>query len=459
MENKKMVNGVEIFTLSLISMAVIYLSYIHFSLTLLQFNSTCLYLYLFFQFIVNSMFFWITHPLNNSHKSLGRCFRLMLINCTMILLSQVVIYMLTLGEIDRIIIFASIINVIVLTVLRYGFIKLKNLVQKEKNVLLIGHNIEDARDMILNISDFKENENIRTFILYSSKDKEEYIKNHDKVYLSEHVVHEDREDVLNICIKFNKQLVISGNVLEFYQTNANYQLINDCMYLNIWGFKPPKISVVIKRLFDVVASLIGLVIFTPIILIVGFVTLITEGRPIFYKQTRYTKNRHEFELIKFRTMILDAESETGPIWARKNDERFTKIGHFMKRFWLDELPQLWNVLKGDISLIGPRPERPVLHDQFVEDIPEFEYRLCVKGGITGVAQVFGEYNTSPANKLKMDLIYISKYSIFYDLYIVFETFRKIIKAIFSLPVKKLSQEDVTDLINTHLDQKENIIRL
>lgn len=175
-----------------------------------------------------------------------------------------------------------------------------------------------------------------------------------------------------------------------------------------------------KRLIDIVFSVVALVVSIPIILVTCiFVKLESKGKTIF-KQERTGKHGEIFYLYKIRSMYIDAEKH-GPKWADKNDIRVTKVGKFIRKTRLDELPQLYNILKGDMSLVGPRPEREIFIEEFEKTIPNFRQRLQVKPGLTGLAQVNGGYEISPHEKLKWDLIYIKKRNIFLDLQILFKT--------------------------------------
>lgn len=180
-------------------------------------------------------------------------------------------------------------------------------------------------------------------------------------------------------------------------------------------------QVIVKRLMDIICSGLGLLITSPFFLIIYVCIKMTDRGPVFYKQNRLTKDGKIFEIFKFRTMIQDAEQHTGARLASAEDKRILPIGKFLRRARLDELPQLWNVLKGDMSLVGPRPERPELAQEIEEKIPEFSYRLRVKAGLTGFAQVYGKYNTTSYDKLKLDLTYILKYTVWMDLKLMLMT--------------------------------------
>ena len=176
-----------------------------------------------------------------------------------------------------------------------------------------------------------------------------------------------------------------------------------------------------KRLMDVVFSLLGLVISAPFFLLIAISIKLTDRGPVFYKQTRLTKDGKTFEIYKFRTMIQNAEKYSGAVLASEHDPRILLVGRLLRATRLDELPQIFNILKGEMSIVGPRPERPELAAEIEKEIPEFSYRLKVKAGLTGYAQVYGKYNTTSYDKLKLDLTYIRNYSFFLDLKLIFMT--------------------------------------
>ena len=172
---------------------------------------------------------------------------------------------------------------------------------------------------------------------------------------------------------------------------------------------------------DLFFSIIGLIITLPFFAVIAIMIKLTDPGPIFYKQDRLTIGGKIFQIYKFRTMIKDAEKDTGPQLAQKEDDRILPVGRFLRRFRLDELPQIFNILKGDMSLVGPRPERPELAKEIEREIPEFSYRLKVKAGLTGYAQIYGKYNTTSYDKLKLDLTYIRNYSVWLDLKLILMT--------------------------------------
>lgn len=182
-----------------------------------------------------------------------------------------------------------------------------------------------------------------------------------------------------------------------------------------------------KRLIDLVCAMILLVIASPFMLLTAIAIKLYDGGPVFYKQVRCTLDAKEFYILKFRSMRVDAEKDGVARLAAKNDSRITPIGKFIRAVRIDELPQLFNILKGEMSFIGPRPERPEIIAQYMEEMPEFAFRTKVKAGLAGYAQVYGKYNTTPYDKLKLDLTYIENYSVWLDIKLMLLTLKILFK--------------------------------
>ncbi|MGO4997459.1 exopolysaccharide biosynthesis polyprenyl glycosylphosphotransferase [Oribacterium sp. Sow4_G1_1] len=178
----------------------------------------------------------------------------------------------------------------------------------------------------------------------------------------------------------------------------------------------------LKRFSDIVISMTAILLLSPIMIITALSIKLYDRGPVFYKQTRLTKDGRRFEIIKFRSMKMDAE-KNGAQLSTVHDDRITPVGKIIRKLRIDELPQLFNILKNDMAVVGPRPERPEIAAQYEQDIPEFPLRLQVKAGLTGYAQVYGKYNTTPLDKLKLDLIYIAQRSVLFDLRILFYTIK------------------------------------
>ena len=242
-----------------------------------------------------------------------------------------------------------------------------------------------------------------------------------------------------------------GVIIGDIPARARNQLMKLCYARNIRSYTVPKISdillrtsvelnifdsplylsrndgglawdqAVVKRIEDIIVAGAMLLVTSPFFLIIAFLIWNTDKGPIFYTQERLTKDGKIFRIYKFRTMIVDAEKKSGPVKAGEKDPRILPVGRFLRATRMDELPQLLNILKGDMSLVGPRPERPELAKVITKNIPEFEYRLKVKAGLTGYAQVHGRYCTTSYDKLKLDLTYIRNYSIWLDLKLILMT--------------------------------------
>jgi lipopolysaccharide/colanic/teichoic acid biosynthesis glycosyltransferase len=182
----------------------------------------------------------------------------------------------------------------------------------------------------------------------------------------------------------------------------------------------------LKPLLDRIVSIIGLLIVSPVFFMAGVIIKLTSPGPIFYTQERVGKNECLFNIIKFRTMCVNAESQDGPVWAKKDDKRITTFGKFLRRTHIDELPQLINVIKGDMSIVGPRPERPFFVSKFKDNIPGYAKRLTIKPGITGLAQCYHKYDETIRDvqkKLRYDILYIKRMCWSLDLGIVWQTLR------------------------------------
>ncbi|MDP4152372.1 MAG: sugar transferase [Bacillota bacterium] len=231
---------------------------------------------------------------------------------------------------------------------------------------------------------------------------------------------------------------------ELYDINLiKYETVqfDDTPSFHIKHFGPTAGQAIIKRGFDIVVASAGLVLLSPLIGLISLGIKISSPGPIFYIQDRITKGNHIFKIHKFRTMIKDAEKFSGPILACETDPRITPFGKFLRRARLDELPQLINILKGDMSLVGPRPERPFFVEQFCRTIKNYDKRYVVKPGLTGYAQVYAKYNTDVSDKLIFDLIYIREYSFWLDIKILLLTLKVIFQKDASSGIKDKQVEN------------------
>ena len=234
----------------------------------------------------------------------------------------------------------------------------------------------------------------------------------------------DRNIILKRCVAEDVRTFVIPRIGDVIMSGAQKMHMFHLPMLQVTRYHPTLEFLFIKRFFDIVLSLIVLIITSPILLITAFLIKLTDHGPVFYKQTRLTKNGKEFKIVKFRSMRIDAEKDgVARLSSGDKDPRITPIGRFIRKVRIDELPQLFNILKGDMSIIGPRPERPEIAAQYEQQIPEFKLRLQAKAGLTGYAQIYGKYNTTPYDKLQMDLMYIANPSILEEIRIAFATIR------------------------------------
>jgi len=232
-----------------------------------------------------------------------------------------------------------------------------------------------------------------------------------------------RNDYLKFCFENSLRAYIAPKISDIIVRGADDIRLFDTPLLLCRNYGLDFEQRFIKRIFDVVFSLIALVPAMPFMLISAIAVKLYDRGPVLYKQKRLTIDHKEFYVYKFRSMIVDAEKDGKPRLASEEDDRITPVGKILRKFRIDEFPQLLNILKGDMSVVGPRPERPELTEEYKKEMPEFEYRLKVKAGLTGYAQVTGVYDTSPYDKLKMDLMYIENYSVRMDLQIILMTLK------------------------------------
>ena len=236
-----------------------------------------------------------------------------------------------------------------------------------------------------------------------------------------------RNDILKFCYKNGIRSYVVPKITDLIMRGATAVSIFDTPILLVKGTGLTIVQRIIKRLLDVVLSLIAVIIASPIMLVIAIAIKLEDGGPVFYKQKRATLGGDVFEILKFRSMIVDAEKPGQSIPATDKDPRITKVGNIIRATRVDELPQILNILKGDMSIVGPRPERVEHVEEYEKLIPEFGFRLKVKGGLTGYAQIYGKYNTTPYDKLRLDLMYIENYSLLTDIKLILMTIRILLK--------------------------------
>lgn len=237
----------------------------------------------------------------------------------------------------------------------------------------------------------------------------------------------DRNDLLKYCYSKSLRVYMMPKISDVLVKGSDQLHLFDTPILLTREYALKIEQRIVKRMIDIICSGILIVITSPIMLVTAIAIKVYDGGPVLYKQIRCTIDSKEFYILKFRSMRVDAEKDGVARLAAKNDSRITPVGKLIRAIRVDELPQLFNILKGDMSFIGPRPERPEIIAQYMEEMPEFAFRMKVKAGLAGYAQVYGKYNTTPYDKLKLDLTYIENYSVWMDLRLMLLTLKILFK--------------------------------
>lgn len=232
----------------------------------------------------------------------------------------------------------------------------------------------------------------------------------------------NRNLVTKYCVAHKISTYVIPRIGDVIMDSARKVHLFHLPMMAVQRYNPSPEYLILKRAYDIALSLVALVLFAPIMAVVAAAIKATDGGDIFYRQARLTKDGKVFQVLKFRSMRMDAEKDgVARLSTGENDPRVTKVGRFIRAVRFDELPQLLNILKGDMAIVGPRPERPAISAQYAQAMPEWNLRLQAKCGLTGYAQVYGQYNTTPYDKLLLDLMYIAKPSLFEDFKIIFAT--------------------------------------
>ena len=228
----------------------------------------------------------------------------------------------------------------------------------------------------------------------------------------------ERNDVLKYCYAKKVRAYVIPKISDIILMGADRIHVFDTPFMLSRGYTLSFDQRFGKRTLDIILSVLLLIAASPFMLLTALAIKLYDHGPVFYSQVRCTKGGKEFAIYKFRSMIVDAEKKGGVQLAKEHDKRITPVGRVIRAARIDELPQLFNILKGDMSFVGPRPERPELIKEYSQEMPEFVFRMRVKAGLTGYAQVYGKYNTTPYDKLKLDLFYIENYSFWTDMKLI-----------------------------------------
>lgn len=340
-------------------------------------------------------------------------------------------------------------SIILLFVWRLIVFKLYERIDGSKEVMIVG----DESSIKQAINNFENAKNKRHKVTYAVKGNYlNNIKKHmdkvDIIYLTSGLAHNERIKAYELLIRNQKNVFVHTSFENLAMVNPNIMNIEDESVIELSPFHISPEYDLVKRIIDFLVSGLMILVTLPIMLIAGLLVKVTSKGPMIYKQVRITKDQKEFNIYKFRTMSATAEKESGPVLATANDMRVTLVGKYLRALRIDELPQLFNVLNGTMSLVGPRPERPFFVEQFKEQNPYYDLRHNVRAGITGYAQVYGKYATDFNSKLNFDLVYIKNYTLLLDIKIMLQT----LKVLFD----KVSSQGVDEEENELFTIPENI---
>lgn len=316
-------------------------------------------------------------------------------------------------------------DLVVIAFCGWAYTAIYHRVYVPKNMLLIYEN-EAALDLKFKM-DTRNDKYAITEIISVYSNREEICKaisRHDAVVIND-VAGIKRNDILKYCYGHSVRTYVVPKVSDIILTSAHDITLFDTPLKLIKGRGLSLIQRFAKRMFDLILCLIAMIPAAPLMLIIAAAIKIQDGGPVFYEQKRVTKDGKIFEILKFRSMVVDAESGGYNLSMRANgkDPRITKVGAVIRATRMDELPQLLNILKGDMTIVGPRPERVENVEAYSAEMPEWHFREKVKAGLTGYAQIYGKYNTSAYDKLRLDLLYIENYSVLMDIRLIFQTVR------------------------------------
>lgn len=342
--------------------------------------------------------------------------------CTMILVMALSFWFKEYAYSRWVLITALILQCIFLSSWRYVLWRAGRKMLSHMNIMLIGSKEECSRVYYRLQRQPQLNLKLKYICTDLSNDRwKSAVENVEAVLLCNGIDSKSDADIINYCYLHGRKVMFQPDMSELLFIGAELDKIDDIPVFRLHNLQPSLEVRTMKRILDICVSFIGFVCALPFMAATAVAIKILDPGPMLYSQIRTGKQGKEFKIYKFRTMRVDAEKYSGPMLAKENDTRITRLGRFLRAVRLDELPQIWNVLNGDMSIVGPRPERPFFVEKFTAEMPEYAYRHNVKPGITGMAQVYGKYNTTAFDKLVYDLMYIQQCSILTDLSIIIQT--------------------------------------
>ncbi|MFV0539506.1 MAG: sugar transferase [Dysgonomonas sp.] len=324
---------------------------------------------------------------------------------------------------------------------------------KGRSVLVIGHTKSQALAFKLLESNGMWS-NVKHVCTPDHPNLYNYMNECDVTFLTEDIEEDIKQEIIFYCIENNLNIFYQPKNSDILQFNSNFLQIDDSPVLDVRPLDLAQSNLVLKRFIDVLLASTALFLFCiPFVLV--YLALKISGGTAFYVQERVTRNNKIFKIYKFRTMVENAEALSGPVLAQETDKRITKLGHFLRATRLDEIPQIYNILVGEMSIVGPRPERPFFVEQFSAEIPEYNLRHRVKAGLTGLAQVQGKYNTSVRDKLKYDILYINGYSLALDIKLIMQTLNILLRKSSTEGVKSFEElEQEIESLTRRIDNND-----
>ena len=315
----------------------------------------------------------------------------------------------------------TMVQLVLIVIWIFGSRHIYSRLYRARRLLVIYGDRDPGDDLIHKMNSRKDKYDIRDKVHVSLEETEihKMMRNYDGVIIWD-LPSMERNRYLKFCFAHSIRCYISPKISDIILMGSERIHLFDTPLLMSRNMGLAVDQRVAKRIMDILVSGIGIVITSPIMLLIAIAVKAYDRGPVFYFQDRLTIGGKPFKICKFRSMCVDSE-KNGARLASKHDSRITPVGHVLRNLHLDELPQLFNVFKGDMSLVGPRPERKTIMQEYEKELPEFYYRLKVKAGLTGYAQVYGKYNTTPYDKLKLDLFYIENYSFLLDVKLIFMT--------------------------------------
>ena len=345
-----------------------------------------------------------------------------------------------------------VVQVIIIAIFTYAGNALFFRIHRPEKCYIVTSSQKDLDEIVRGINKYKKQYKIERIFDYKDKNLLKKLAGADTVFLFNIPILQ-RSEIMNYCYRTRKNVYFNPEIEDIVEMSAEYYLLDDISMLNYNVAGLTMEQRIVKRCMDIGLSLVMGIITSPIWLISAAAIKAYDGGPVFFKQDRATINGNIFQVYKFRTMKEHVENRS----VSEDDDRITPPGKILRKIRMDELPQLINILKGDMSFVGPRPEMIENVEAYTEELPEFRYRLRVKAGLTGYAQISGKYNTTPKDKLMMDMMYIENYSVFKDIQLLFQTAIVLLKSDSTEAFKKQKSGEIYHFreAETDADEEEN----